>query len=133
MSFIPVNRTTGMFALQKASPIPSWRRSNRPGTGPADTLSIIGMDGYAPPEEILRESPQANQAVTSGERPAACSNPLLTIGSGGSALYISAGRNYARGQIFTSFRGREPNACANEIENVVDEIKQAITLLRRHL
>jgi ABC-type phosphate transport system substrate-binding protein len=38
----------------------------KPGTGPADTLSIIGMDGYAPPEEILRDSPQANQAVTSG-------------------------------------------------------------------
>ena len=28
--------------------------------------SIIGMDGYAPPEEILKASPQANQAVTSG-------------------------------------------------------------------
>ena len=38
----------------------------KPGTGPADTLSIIGMEGYAPPEEILRDSPQANQAVTSG-------------------------------------------------------------------
>ena len=64
MSFIPVNRTTGMFALEGEPD--TIMEAFKPGTGPADTLSIIGMDGYAPPEEILRESPQANQAVTSG-------------------------------------------------------------------
>ena len=39
----------------------------KPGTGPADTFSVIGgLDQYVPPEEILKNSPQANQAVTSG-------------------------------------------------------------------
>ncbi|THV25509.1 penicillin-binding protein 1A [Peteryoungia ipomoeae] len=64
MSFIPVNRTTGMFALEGEPD--TIIEAFKPGTGPADSLSVIGMDGYAPPEEILRESPQANQAVTSG-------------------------------------------------------------------
>ncbi|KPF43038.1 penicillin-binding protein 1A [Rhizobium sp. AAP43] len=64
MSFIAVNRTTGMFALEGEPD--TIIEAFKPGTGPADTLSVIGMDGYAPPEEILRESPQANQAVTSG-------------------------------------------------------------------
>ena len=64
MSFIPVNRTTGMFAYEGEPD--TIIEAFKPGTGPADTLSIIGMDGYAPPEEILRDSPQANQAVTSG-------------------------------------------------------------------
>lgn len=64
MSFIPVNRTTGMFALEGEPD--TITEAFKPGTGPADSLSVIGMEGYAPPEEILRESPQANQAVTSG-------------------------------------------------------------------
>lgn len=64
MSFIPVNRTTGMFALEGEPD--TIIEAFKPGTGPADSLSVIGMEGYAPPEEILRESPQANQAVTSG-------------------------------------------------------------------
>ncbi len=59
-----VNRTTGMFAYEASRT--RFIEAFKPGTGPADSLSIIGMDGYAPPEEILRDSPQANQAVTSG-------------------------------------------------------------------
>ncbi|QLF70170.1 penicillin-binding protein 1A [Peteryoungia desertarenae] len=64
MNFIAVNRTTGMYAFEGEPD--TIIEAFKPGTGPADTLSIIGMDGYAPPEEILRDSPQANQAVTSG-------------------------------------------------------------------
>ena len=64
MNFIAVNRTTGMFAFEGEPD--TIIEAFKPGTGPADTLSIIGMDGYAPPEEILRDSPQANQAITSG-------------------------------------------------------------------
>ena len=59
-----VRTTTGMFALEGEPD--TIIEAFKPGTGPADSLSIIGMDGYAPPEEILRDSPQANQAVTSG-------------------------------------------------------------------
>nr|WP_299502804.1 penicillin-binding protein 1A [uncultured Rhizobium sp.] len=64
MSVVAVNRTTGMFALEGEPD--TIMEAFKPGTGPADTLSVIGMDGYAPPEEILKASPQANQAVTSG-------------------------------------------------------------------
>jgi penicillin-binding protein 1A len=64
MSVVAVNRTTGMFALEGEPD--TIMEAFKPGTGPADTLSVIGMDGYVPPEEILKASPQANQAVTSG-------------------------------------------------------------------
>ncbi|NML73962.1 penicillin-binding protein 1A [Rhizobium sp. S-51] len=64
MSLIPVNRKTGMYAAEGDPD--TITEAFKPGTGPADTFSVIGMEGYAAPEEILRESPQANQAVTSG-------------------------------------------------------------------
>lgn len=65
MSLIPVNRKTGMAAAEGDPD--TIIEAFKPGTGPADTFSVIGdMDEYVPPEEILRNSPQANQAVTSG-------------------------------------------------------------------
>ncbi|MGX5666255.1 penicillin-binding protein 1A [Rhizobium daejeonense] len=64
MSLIPINRKTGMLAAEGDPD--TIVEAFKPGTGPADSFSVIGMDGYAAPEEILRDSPQANQAVTSG-------------------------------------------------------------------
>ncbi|MBC7313007.1 MAG: penicillin-binding protein 1A, partial [Rhizobium sp.] len=64
MQLIPVNRKTGMQAYDGEPD--TIIEAFKPGTGPADTFSVIGMDEYVAPEEILRESPQANQAVTSG-------------------------------------------------------------------
>lgn len=64
MSLIPVNRTTGMQAVEGDPE--TIIEAFKPGTGPADSFSVIGMDEYVAPEEILRQSPQANQAVTSG-------------------------------------------------------------------
>ncbi len=64
MSLIPVNRKTGMYATEGDPD--TIIEAFKPGTGPADTFSVIGMEEYVAPEEILRESPQANQAVTSG-------------------------------------------------------------------
>ncbi|MBW8301636.1 MAG: penicillin-binding protein 1A [Hydrogenophaga sp.] len=64
MSLIPINRKTGMYAAEGDPD--TIIEAFKPGTGPADTFSVIGMEGYVAPEEILRESPQANQAVTSG-------------------------------------------------------------------
>ncbi|WP_425665472.1 penicillin-binding protein 1A [Sinorhizobium fredii] len=65
MSLIPVNRKTGMAAVEGEPD--TIIEAFKPGTGPAETFSVIGdLDEYAPPEEILRNSPQANQAVTSG-------------------------------------------------------------------
>lgn len=65
MSLIPVNRKTGMAAVEGEPD--TIIEAFKPGTGPADSFSVIGgLDQYVPPEEILRNSPQANQAVTSG-------------------------------------------------------------------
>ncbi|PPJ46895.1 penicillin-binding protein 1A [Rhizobium sp. KAs_5_22] len=64
MSLIPINRKTGMYAAEGDPD--TIIEAFKPGTGPADTFSVIGMEGYVAPEEILRESPQANEAVTSG-------------------------------------------------------------------
>ncbi|WP_377295458.1 penicillin-binding protein 1A [Rhizobium sp. SGZ-381] len=64
MQLIPVNRKTGMFAYEGEPD--SIIEAFKPGTGPADSLSVIGMGDQLPPEEILKTSPQAQQAVTSG-------------------------------------------------------------------
>ena len=61
---IAVNRKTGMLALQgEPDAIDEFFK---PGTGPASTFTIIGADSTLAPEEILKTSPQANQAVTGG-------------------------------------------------------------------
>ncbi|MNW12546.1 hypothetical protein D3C71_2102670 [compost metagenome] len=65
MNMIAVNRKTGMAAYEGEPD--TIIEAFKPGTGPADTFSVIGgLDQYVPPEEILKNSPQANQAVTSG-------------------------------------------------------------------
>jgi penicillin-binding protein 1A len=38
----------------------------KPGTGPADIFSVIGLDEFATGDAILEVSPQANRAVGSG-------------------------------------------------------------------
>jgi penicillin-binding protein 1A len=38
----------------------------KPGTGPSDVYSVIGLDDYAIGEAITNISPQANQAVVNG-------------------------------------------------------------------
>jgi penicillin-binding protein 1A len=65
MSMVSVNRKTGMAA--QAGDTNAIVEAFKPGTGPAETYSVIGGgDTQVAPEEILRTSPQANQAVTSG-------------------------------------------------------------------
>ncbi|MGI2035864.1 penicillin-binding protein 1A [Rhizobium panacihumi] len=64
MQFIAVNRKTGMFANEGEPD--TIVEAFKPGTGPSDTFSVIGMEDTMPAEEILRTSPQAQQAVTSG-------------------------------------------------------------------
>ncbi|WP_313196370.1 penicillin-binding protein 1A [Shinella zoogloeoides] len=64
MKFIAVNRKTGMQAYEGDPD--TIMEAFKPGTGPADVFSVIGGDEYATPEEILKSSPQANQAVTGG-------------------------------------------------------------------
>ncbi|MDO9415863.1 penicillin-binding protein 1A [Pararhizobium sp.] len=64
MNLIPVNRKTGM-AASEGDP-DTIMEAFKPGTGPADTFSVIGMDEFVSPEEILKSSPQANQAIQGG-------------------------------------------------------------------
>ncbi len=64
MSLIPVNRKTGMRAMEGEPD--TIVEAFKPGTGPADSFNVIGMEGTVDPDEIMRTSPQANQAVTSG-------------------------------------------------------------------
>jgi penicillin-binding protein 1A len=64
MQFIAVNRKTGMQAYEGEPD--TIMEAFKPGTGPADVFSVIGGEEFASPEEILKSSPQANQAVTGG-------------------------------------------------------------------
>ncbi|WP_337270866.1 penicillin-binding protein 1A [Oryzifoliimicrobium ureilyticus] len=64
MNLIAIDRKTGMAAAE-GDPN-TIVEAFKPGTGPADRYSVIGMDNNVNPEEILKTSPQANQAVQSG-------------------------------------------------------------------
>ncbi|MCO6186425.1 penicillin-binding protein 1A [Rhizobium sp. L1K21] len=64
MKLIRINRKTGMEAAEGDSD--TIVEAFKPGTGPADVFSVIGMDEYMAPEEILRTSPQASDAVNNG-------------------------------------------------------------------
>ena len=64
MQMIAVNRKTGMQAYEGEPD--TIMEAFKPGTGPADVFSVIGGEEYMEPEEILRNSPQANQAVQGG-------------------------------------------------------------------
>ncbi|MBD9371903.1 penicillin-binding protein 1A [Rhizobium sp. ARZ01] len=65
MQMIAVNRKTGMQAFEGEPD--TIMEAFKPGTGPADVFSVIGGEEYMEPEEILKNSPQANQAVTGGQ------------------------------------------------------------------
>lgn len=65
MQMIAVNRKTGMQAYEGEPD--TIMEAFKPGTGPADVFSVIGGEEYMEPEEILKNSPQANQAVTGGQ------------------------------------------------------------------
>jgi penicillin-binding protein 1A len=65
MKMIAVDRKTGMQASAGQPGV--IMEAFKPGTGPADVFSVIGADEFMAPEDILRNSPQANQAVTSGQ------------------------------------------------------------------
>jgi len=65
MQMIAVNRKTGMAAMEGDPD--TIVEAFKPGTGPADSISVIGADETTvSPEEIMKTSPQVNQAVQSG-------------------------------------------------------------------
>ena len=62
MKLIPIDRKTGMRAQEGQPGV--IMEAFKPGTGPADSYWVIGMDDEAIPAQEL--SPQANRAITSG-------------------------------------------------------------------
>lgn len=64
MQFVAVNRKTGMAAIEGEPD--TIMEAFKPGTGPASSFNVIGMDGAMSQEDILRASPQAQQAITGG-------------------------------------------------------------------
>lgn len=62
---IAVNRKTGMQAM--AGDPDAIDEYFKPGTGPANSYQVIGADMTLAPDDVIKASPQANQAVTSGE------------------------------------------------------------------
>jgi len=64
MKLIAINRKTGMQANPGEPDV--IMEAFKPGTGPSDVYSVIGLEDYATGEAITNISPQANQAVVTG-------------------------------------------------------------------
>ena len=64
MKLIAINRKTGMQAYEGEGDV--IMEAFKPGTGPSDVYSVIGLEDYATGEAITTISPQANQAVSTG-------------------------------------------------------------------
>jgi penicillin-binding protein 1A len=65
MQLIAVDRKTGMEA-GPGDPN-TIVEAFKPGTGPANVFSVIGGEDFATPEQIMNQSPQANDAVKQGQ------------------------------------------------------------------
>ncbi len=63
MNLIAINRKTGMRASGKGPEV--IMEAFKPGTGPADSYSVIGMDNIAAEKRPKAVSPQANRAIQS--------------------------------------------------------------------
>ena len=113
----------------------------KPGTGPADSYWVIGMATKRQRLAQIRKSrPQAKPRDPDRRR-----RPVLTVrqqdGRAGTVCRISVSALYShrpRPYVIRADSNPQPKdaeipAMRAEIEKIVDEIKQAISLLRRHL
>jgi penicillin-binding protein 1A len=64
MKLIAINRKTGMQAFPGEADV--IMEAFKPGTGPSDVYSVIGLEDYLAGDAITNISPQANQAVVNG-------------------------------------------------------------------
>ncbi|MFZ1681300.1 MAG: penicillin-binding protein 1A [Rhizobiaceae bacterium] len=64
MTLVAINRKTGMRASKGEAD--TIMEAFKPGTGPADSYSVIGMDDIAAESRAREISPEANRAVSSG-------------------------------------------------------------------
>ncbi|MCB1383419.1 MAG: penicillin-binding protein 1A [Notoacmeibacter sp.] len=65
MKLIAIDRKTGMRSTPGAPG--SIMEAFKPGTGPSDTYSVIGMEDIVSQERAKAISPQANRAITTGK------------------------------------------------------------------
>ena len=65
MKLIAIDRKTGMRSKEGAPG--SIMEAFKPGTGPSDTYSVIGMEDIVSQERAKAISPQANRAITTGK------------------------------------------------------------------
>jgi penicillin-binding protein 1A len=66
MKLIPIDRKTGMQATANEDPNNVMVEAFKPGTGPADTYSVIGMGDTTTDPNAQTISPEANRAIISG-------------------------------------------------------------------
>ncbi|GAA0589822.1 penicillin-binding protein 1A [Paenochrobactrum glaciei] len=64
MMMIPINRRTGMRTASGSGD--AFMEAFKPGTGPADSYSVIGMGDFQEGSPIAPSSPQATRALSSG-------------------------------------------------------------------
>ncbi|MFC0246251.1 penicillin-binding protein 1A [Falsochrobactrum ovis] len=64
MTLIGINRKTGMRTNEGDPNL--IMEAFKPGTGPSDTYSVIGMDQYREGAPVIPQSPQATRAINSG-------------------------------------------------------------------
>ncbi|MCL7997621.1 penicillin-binding protein 1A [Brucella sp. 21LCYQ03] len=64
MTLIAINRKTGMRTNQGDPNL--IMEAFKPGTGPSDSYSVIGMDQYREGSPVQPQSPQATRAINSG-------------------------------------------------------------------
>lgn len=64
MTLIAINRKTGMRTNQGDPNL--IMEAFKPGTGPSDTYSVIGMDQFREGSPVQPQSPQATRAINSG-------------------------------------------------------------------
>lgn len=64
MTLIAINRKTGMRTNQGDPNL--FMEAFKPGTGPSDTYSVIGMDQFREGAPVVPQSPQATRAINSG-------------------------------------------------------------------
>ena len=134
MKLIAINRKTGMQASEgEAGTI---MEAFKPGTGPADSYWVIGMDelAQASPARRSRRRPTRRSARAA----AACTDLTRSLIGGPQAVAhfaLQAGTPpyVPRRSHSAPSRQDHKTAHARETEKLVDEIKQAISLLRRHL
>ena len=152
MNLIAINRKTGMRANEGEPG--TIMEAFKPGTGPADSYWVIGMDAGGELGESL--SPHANRRHP-GRRRRALLTPISSIGpsrplavrcssslgsrdgrtSGSpflSALYSPEPRPYVPRRFDSSIPMESPiQPCARKPKNSSTKSGRRITLLRRHL